>query len=175
MRLSLRYCLLSLFCVICAAQALAQGTGLSASKIAVVDMKRLIDAAPQFAAGKQRVIAELASVERNLKLEEQKLVELKRRRETQGASMPPAELKSLFATIETTERAIKRGREDLNQRIATRTNEVVRELDRTLSEMIAQVAKAQGADVVMSSTAIVYGNPRIDITELVLARLRSGK
>jgi Skp family chaperone for outer membrane proteins len=175
MRHSLRCYLLALCCVLYAAQAFAQAPGITASKIAVVDMKRLIDAAPQFAAGKQRVIAELASIERALKLEEQKLGELKRRRETQGATLPPTELKSLLATIETTERAIKRGREDLNQRIASRTNEVVRDLDRTLSEMIAQVAKSQGADVVMSSTAIVYGNPRIDITDLVLARLRGSK
>ena len=49
----------------CGTNSFAQST-----RVAVVDMKRIVNAAPQFVAGKQRVIAELAGVERKLRSDE---------------------------------------------------------------------------------------------------------
>ena len=144
------------------------------TKVAVVDMKRVIESAPQFTSGKQRVIAELASVETKLKADEAQIAALKNRRALEAALMSKAQLEELVRTIEASERALKRGREEFNQRLNQRTNEVVRELDRKLGEVIAEVAKSRGADMVISSTATVYTNPRLDITEAVLAKLRAG-
>ncbi len=146
---------------------------LAGTRVAVVDMKRVIEGAPQFSAGKQRVITELASVEVKLKADEAQLVALKRRRETEAPLMSKAQLEDLVRTIEVSERALKRSREEFNQRLTLRTNEVVRELERKLGEVIAEVAKLQGADTVISTTATVYTNPRIDITDAVLAKLRA--
>ena len=86
--------------------------------------------------------------------------------------MVKAQLDDLVRTIEASERALKRSRDEFNQRLTLRTNEVVRDLERKLGEVIAEVAKLQGADTVISTTATVYTNPRIDITEAVLAKLR---
>lgn len=146
---------------------------LAATRVAVVDMKRVIEGAPQYTAGKQRVITELASVEVKLKSDEAQLVALKRRRELEAPLMAKAQLEDLVRTIEASERALKRSREEFNQRLTLRTNEVVRELERKLGEVIAEVAKLQGADTVISTTATVYTNPRIDITDAVLAKLRA--
>lgn len=143
------------------------------TRVAVVDMKRVIEGAPQYTAGKQRVITELASVEVKLKSDEAQLVALKRRRELEAPLMAKGQLEELVRTIEASERAIKRSREEFNQRLTLRTNEVVRELERKLGEVIAEVAKLQGADTVISTTATVYTNPKIDITDAVLARLRA--
>ena len=87
--------------------------------------------------------------------------------------MVKAQLEDWVRTIEASERALKRSREEFNQRLTLRTNEVVRELERKLGEVIAEVAKLQGADTVISTTATVYTNPRIDITDAVLAKLRA--
>lgn len=144
-----------------------------ATRVAVVDMKRVIEGAPQYTAGKQRVIAELASVEVKLKADEAQLLALKRRRELEAPLMAKAQLEDLVRMIETGERSLKRSREEFNQRLTLRTNEVVRDLERKLGEVIAEVAKLQGADTVISTTATVYTNPRIDITDAVLARLRA--
>jgi outer membrane protein len=144
------------------------------AQIAVVDMKRVIEAAPQFIQGKQRVVAELASVEAKLKADEAQIAALKNRRMLEGALMSKTQLEELVRTIEASERALKRGRDEFNQRFIQRTNEVVRDLDRKLSEVIAEVAKARGAETVISSTATVYTNPRLDITDAVLAKLRAG-
>jgi outer membrane protein len=152
----------------------AQTSGsLISTRIAVVDMKRVIEAAPQYTAGKQRVVAELASVEIKLKADEAALAGLKKRRELEAPLMSKAQLDDLVRTIEASERALKRGRDEFNQRLTLRTNEVVRDLERKLGEVIAEVAKSQGADTVISTTATVYTNPRIDITDAVLAKLRA--
>lgn len=137
-------------------------------------MQRVIESAPQFVAGRQRVIAEFSSVEAKLKSDEVNLIALRKRRELEAALMSKAQLDELVRTIEAAERALRRGRDDLKQRLAQRTNEVVRDLDRELSEVIAEVAKARGADSVISSTATVYTNPRLDITDAVLQKLRAG-
>lgn len=151
------------------AQPASQTAG---TRVAVVDMKRVIEGAPQYTAAKQRVIAELANVEVKLKADEAQLVALKRRRELEAPLMVKAQLDDLVRTIEASERALKRSRDEFNQRLTLRTNEVVRDLERKLGEVIAEVAKLQGADTVISTTATVYTNPRIDITEAVLAKLR---
>ena len=151
------------------AQPASQTVG---TRVAVVDMKRVIEGAPQYTAAKQRVIAELANVEVKLKADEAQLVALKRRRELEAPLMVKAQLDDLVRTIEASERALKRSRDEFNQRLTLRTNEVVRDLERKLGEVIAEVAKLQGADTVISTTATVYTNPRIDITEAVLAKLR---
>ena len=135
-------------------------------------MKRVIEGAPQYTAAKQRVITELANVEVKLKADEAQLVALKRRRELEAPLMVKTQLDDLVRTIEASERALKRSRDEFNQRLTLRTNEVVRDLERKLGEVIAEVAKLQGADTVISTTATVYTNPRIDITEAVLAKLR---
>jgi Skp family chaperone for outer membrane proteins len=136
----------------------------AATRVAVVDMKRVIDSAPQFTAAKTRAIAELAGIETRLKADEAALAGLKRRRDVEAGLMSKAQLDALVRTIEVSERALKRGRDDFNQRMSLRINEVARELERKLSEVIG----------VISVTATVYTNPKLDITDAVLAKLRAG-
>ncbi len=158
----------------CCALTFAQTGGpVAGSNIGVIDMKRIIDASPAFALGKQRVISELAALERKLRADEATLNALKIKRESQAASLPKAELDQLIRTIDASERALKRGREDFNQRLTLRTNEVVRDLDRKLGELIAEVAKSKGVDAVLSTSATVYANPRLDLTDAVIARLKA--
>lgn len=174
-RIHLRLILLACvwFSCLCYAQVPPiQSTG---TRFAIVDMKRVIDGAPQFAAGKQRVIQELGAVEVRLKADEATLLQFKRKREQEATSLPKAELESLLRTIEASERALKRGREDFNQRLTLRTNEVVRDLERKIGEVIADVAKSQGVDAVISDEAAIYGNPKLDITDAVLLKLKSAR
>jgi outer membrane protein len=144
-------------------------------RIVFVDMQRVIDASPQLIEGKKRVAAELLATEQKLRADEAKLNALKAKRQSEATLMSRAQLDELVRTIEASERALKRGRDEFNQRLSARTNEVVRALTRKLSDTIAEVAKAQGADAVMNISATVYSNPRLDITEAVLTKLRSGQ
>jgi outer membrane protein len=147
----------------------------SQTRIVFVDMQRVIDSSPQLIEGKKRVAAELLATEQKLRSDEAKLNALKAKRQAEAAVLTRAQLDDLVRTIEASERALKRGRDEFNQRLNTRTNEVVRELTRKLSDTIAEVAKAQGADAVISLNSTVYSNPRLDITEAVLVKLRGGK
>jgi len=174
-RLCVRLVLIACVWVNCICYAQAPPVQNGGTRFAIVDMKRVIDGAPQFAAGKQRVIQELGAVEVRLKADEAALTALKLKREQEAASLPKAELESLLRTIEASERALKRGRNDFNQRLTLRTNEVVRELERKIGEVIADVAKAQGVDAVISDEAAIYGNPKLDITDAVLLKLNSAR
>jgi outer membrane protein len=145
----------------------------AAGTIGVIDMKRVIDASPAFLKGKQRVITELAAIEAKLRTDETALVALKQKREAEAAIMNKQQLEQLVRTIDVSERALKRGREDFNQRKTLRTNEIVRDLDRQLGDLIAEVAKAKGVDAVLSTSATVYANPKLDLTEAVIARLKA--
>lgn len=141
------------------------------ARVAYVNIQRVLDASPQMRAGLQQIKQEFGELERKLQTDEAALVALKTERERSAATLPQPELKQLLLKIEALERAIKRGRESYAQRVTVRSNEMQKAIERQIGEEIAAVAKQRSVEVVLDAETIVYGHPRLDLTDAVIARL----
>lgn len=142
-----------------------------ATRIALVDMQRLLDEAPQMAAAKDRLTREFA--DRNAELQRQRgqLEQMERRLREQGNAMPGPDAEALGREVETLRRALQRARDRLRDELASRNRE---ERDRVwlqLNDAVAQYARDAGIDLVLPSP-VLYASARVDITDRVLDRLR---
>lgn len=147
------------------------GTGLaSAEGLAFVRMQRLLDEAPQMQQARERIEQEFADARSELTQLEANIVALKER---DASLLPAAEAEALRRRIEASERKLVRDREGLRGRLAARQNQLVDEVERAIGEVLGDLARERGVDVVLSADDVVlYGNPRLDLTDEVLGRLR---
>lgn len=151
--------------------AFAQGT---ATKVGYVDLKRLIDNAPQMIESRARLQREFAPRDATLKADEARLADMNKRYTRDAAILSKADAEALKRQIDTLDGAIKRTREalrnDLNTRAAADRDRVWQQIN----DAVIDYARAHDYDLVVPSP-VVYANPRIDITDAVLDQLRHAK
>jgi len=146
-------------------------SALAQSRLGYVDMKRLLDNAPQVQAGRERLQREFAPRDTSLKQDETRLAELKRNFERDGALLDKAQAETKKREIDALERNVRRTRDELRNELKSRSDQ---ELDKSWQEInntVVDYAREQGLDLVVPSP-VVYADPRIDITDRVLERLR---
>src|SRR5262249_16867500 len=151
------------------AALLAQTGG--ANKIGYVDLKRLLDNAPQMTASKNRLEREFTPRDNALKADEAKLAQLKQRFDRDGAIMSKADADTRKREIDALDRANKRTREELRSELNTRA---AAERDRVwleIQDSVIEYARSQGYDLLVPSP-VIYFNPRIDITDALIERLK---
>lgn len=152
--------------------AAAASTASTTTKIGYVDIKRLVDNSPQMIDAKARLTREFAQRDEAIKADDAKLTALKQRYERDNAIMTKTDAEALKREIDASERANKRmkdeARADINARSAAESNRILTLIQDTAIEY----ARTQGYDLVVPSP-VVYANPRIDITDAVLQRLKT--
>lgn len=141
-------------------------------RIAYVDMKRLLDNAPQVAAGRDRLAREFRERDAQLKLQEARLVELKRQQAAAGAPAEAAPASQLAREIRTLERGIERLRGQLRSELGTRGAEELGRRWPEIQTVIVEYAREQKYDLVLQGP-VLFAAASIDITDRVLERLRS--
>lgn len=143
----------------------------AAVRIGYVDMKRLLDNAPQVVAGRQKLEREFAPRDAALVTDELRLADMRSRHERDSAMMTRDDAESLRREIDALDRSIRRNRDNLRAELKTRSDQ---ELDRSWREInnaVVAHAREQGIDLIVPSP-VVYASPRIDVTDQVLERLR---
>lgn len=158
-------------CRLAIALALLPLAALAQGKLGYVDMKRLLDNAPQVQAGRERLQREFAARDTALKADETRLAGLKADFERNGALLAKSEADAKKREIDALERSVKRTRDELRTELKSRSDQ---ELDKSWQEInntVVDYAREQGLDLVVPSP-VVYADPRIDITDRVLERLR---
>ena len=164
MSLALLMALVVAFCTPIAAQS-------PTMRIGYVDMKRLLDNAPQVVAGRRKLELEFAPRDSALNADEMRLVAMRSRYERDSASMERSEAEGLRREIDALDRSIKRNRENLRSELKTRSDQ---ELDRSWREInnaVIEFAREQKIDLIVPSP-VIYASQRIDVTDQVLERLR---
>jgi outer membrane protein len=141
------------------------------TRIAYVDMKRLLDNAPQVVAGRQKLEQEFAPRDRALTEDETRLADLRARYQRESTTLPRDQADTLRREIDALDRSIRRSRDNLRSELKTRSDQ---ELDRSWREInnaVIEFAREKNIDLIVPSP-VVYANPRIDITDQVLERLK---
>jgi outer membrane protein len=155
-----------LLALACATTAVAQQ-----ARIGYVDMKRLVDNAPQIASGNERLRDEFAVRDRLLKADEARLAELLARQRREAGLTTAQGAQALADEIEALERKVRRTREDLREELRRRSEEEIEVRWRQIQEAVAAFAREQGYDLILTNP-VFYASPSVDVTDQVLARLR---
>ena len=142
-----------------------------AVKIGYVDLKRVLDEAPQMVESRTRLEREFSSRDGAIKAADARLVALKQRYERDSAILSKDDAEALKREIEATERANKRMVDEARTDLASRQTA---ERDRNwqkMQEVIIEYARGQGYDLI-EATVPIYVSPRVDITDAVLEQLK---
>ncbi|MDZ3823049.1 MAG: OmpH family outer membrane protein [Pseudoxanthomonas sp.] len=155
------------------ALASAGAAGAQQARIGYVDLQRLLDNAPQMSDSSERLRAEFAERDRALKADEARLAGLQDRQRREAGLVTPDAGAALAAEVEALERRVRRTREALRAELRRRGEEETEQRWREVNEAVAAFAREQGYDLIVASP-VFYASPAIDVTDQVLARLRTG-
>ena len=134
------------------------------TRVGYVDMKRLLDNAPQIVAGRGKLEGEFAGRDAALKADEQHLADLRAKAGTKPAEAQQREIDAL-------ERSIKRQRDTLRNELKARSDQELDASWREINDAVVAFAREQGYDLIVASP-VVYAGARVDITDKILDRLR---
>ncbi|MEO5559222.1 MAG: OmpH family outer membrane protein [Dokdonella sp.] len=143
----------------------------SPTRIGYVDMKRLLDNAPQVVAGRQKLEREFAARDAALKADEKRASDLRERQSGNDASSAKVDAVALQREIDALDRSLKRNRDALRIELKTRSDQELDRSWREINDAVVEFAREQGFDLIVPSP-VVYASPKVDVTEQILDRLR---
>lgn len=138
-------------------------------RIGYVDMKQVLDSAPQVLAGRDVLDQEFRPRNDAIELEEGRVERLEQRL-AQGDLEESARM-TLEREIREARRNINRQREDLRDELSFRRTEEVQRLEAQINMAVQDIARAHGYDLILSSP-VVYADQALDITDLILQQLQ---
>lgn len=149
----------------------AQPAPAPVARIGYVDMKRLLDNAPQVVAGRRKLEREFAAGDAALKADEARAASLRERQARDGATMNKTEADALQREIDALDRSLKRSRDALRAELKARSDQELDKSWREINDAVVEFAREQGFDLIVPSP-VVYASSKVDITDRVLERLR---
>lgn len=138
-------------------------------RIGYVDMKRLLDNAPQVIAGRAELDLEFRPINDQLMADEERLLNLEQELAS-ATGLTAEQVNARQREIRNLRRSIERRREDLADELNFRRNRQIKELGEEIEVAVQTVARREGYDLVLSSP-VAYASEAIDITDEVLAFL----
>ncbi len=144
------------------------------SKVGYVDLKRLIDNAPQMISSREQLQKEFAPRDAALKTDEKQLKDLQARYTRNAAIMSQPDADALKRRIDTLQRSVKRTRDRLRKDYNAKATSERDRIWQQINNVVIDYARSQGFDLIVPSP-VVYASPRIDITDAVLERLRQSQ
>ena len=157
--------------VCAAAMWLSQAVLAAEVTVAVVNPVRLQSEAPQMANVRAKIKNEFAVRQGKLIAQQEQIGQLEQKLLRDRVTMSADEAKSLQRDIRSRKLRLENAKEELDSDRRLRLNEEMDHLRRVLSEVIAEVAKAENLDIVLEG-GVTWASERANITDKVLARMR---
>ncbi|MEW6444459.1 MAG: OmpH family outer membrane protein [Pseudomonadota bacterium] len=143
-------------------------------KVGFVNSAMLLDKAPQAEAARKQLEKEFSARERDL-VENQKSAQgLEQKLSREGSAMTEAERSRQERELNRRMRELQRQQAEFRDDLNLRKNEELAKLQRTVFQVINEMAKAEEYDLILSD-GVVYAGPSVDITNKVLDRLQTAK
>lgn len=139
--------------------------------VAVVNVVRLQSEAPQIARVRAKIKSEFEAREAKAVEQKSQIAQLEKKLLEGRADMSDVEAKSLQRDIRSRTLRLENAKEELDSDRRLRLSEEMDHLRRVLSEVIAEVAKAESLDIVLES-GVTWASERANITDKVLHRMR---
>lgn len=153
-----------MFFVLVAGSATAQQL-----RVGYVDMKQVLDNAPQVLEGREKLDLEFRPRNETLEFQERQTQTMEDRLQ-KGDLSEDAKIR-LDRELRDMRRNINRQKEDLRDELSFRRTEEVQKLEDQINQAVQAIARDSGYDLILSSP-VVYADPSLDITQLILDQLK---
>lgn len=140
-------------------------------KVGFVNVPRVMDAAPQAKAARERIDDEFAPRDRELVLLQRELNEQEDLLVKNSAIMSAAELNRLEEEVRRLRRELRRSQEEFREDLNLRRSQELSKLQRKITEVIQWLASSDDYDIILTD-GVVFAGERVDITQRVIDRLR---
>jgi outer membrane protein len=155
-------------CVLLLGLALSATVDAQQLRIGYVDMKQVLDSAPQVVAGRAKLDQEFRSRNDSIEMDEMRGNALEQR--LQQADMTAENRLQVERDLRDIRRNVSRRKEDLRDELSFRRTEEVQRLEEQINVAVQEIAQRNGFDLIISSP-VIYANPDLDITDLILEQL----
>jgi outer membrane protein len=155
-----------------AALAVLSVPALAETKVGVVDTVKLMEEAPQAKSAQADIETEFAPREQELVKLQKSIRDLEDKAARDGAVMSEKESSKLERDILAKRRELKRTQDEFRDDLNIRKNEVLSKLQRQMYDATVALAKENNYDVILGQ-GVVYSSKNVDITELVLDKLKA--
>ena len=161
---------LLIFALLCFV-SLAGSVSAEAYRIGFVNATRVFEESEQYKDAKSRLETEFTRREKDLLAEQKQLKQLEEKLQRDGSVMSESEVKRLERDILSRSRKLKNAQTEFREDLNLRQNEEFKKLRAQIREVVQEVGKAEGIDLIVSD-GVVYYSKRIDISDKVLEKLK---
>ncbi|MGM0412059.1 MAG: OmpH family outer membrane protein [Pseudomonadota bacterium] len=144
----------------------------SSARIGVVNIAKLFQEAPQAQDANQRLEEEFGSRRQELGRQQEELQEKQEQLESEGDLMSTSQRDALEDEVRQGQQELAREQQSFEQDVNARRNEELGQVQQRIFEVIEELAKNEGYDVVLGDN-VIYAADSVDITPRVLERLKS--
>jgi outer membrane protein len=155
-------------CILLLGLALSGPAVAEQPRIGYVDMKAVLDNAPQVIAGREKLDQEFRARNDAIELDEQRANALELR--LQQSDMTDDNRLRVERDLRELRRNVSRRKEDLRDELSFRRTEEVQQLEEQINVAVQEIARRNGYDLIVSSP-VIYASPDLDITDLILEQL----
>jgi outer membrane protein len=138
-------------------------------RVGYVDMKQVLDNAPQVLAGREKLDLEFRPRNETIEFQERQAQSMEDR--LQMGDLPEDAKVRLDRELRELRRNVNRQKEDLRDELSFRRTEEVQKLEDQINLAVQEIARDNGYDLILSSP-VVYADPSLDITQLILDQLK---
>jgi len=138
-------------------------------RVGYVDMKRVLDNAPQVLAGREKLDLEFRARNETIEFQERQAQSMDERLQN-GDLTEDARIR-LDRELREMRRNVNRQKEDLRDELSFRRTEEVQKLEDQINQAVQAIARDSAFDLILSSP-VIYADPSLDITQLILDRLK---
>ncbi|MCU7811307.1 MAG: OmpH family outer membrane protein [Candidatus Thiodiazotropha sp. (ex Notomyrtea botanica)] len=143
-------------------------------RIAFVNATKVFEESAQYKAARDRLQTEFSRREKELLSSQKQLKQLEEKLQRDGSVMSESEVKRLERDILNRSRKLKNAQTEFREDLNLRQNEEFKKLRQQVREVIQEVGKAEKIDLIVSD-GVVYFSKKIDISDLVLEKLKQIK
>lgn len=154
------------------ALSLPVGAFAADTKVAFVNVPRLLEDAPQVAAVRDSIKKEFARRDDELVAQQKQLKKLQDKLRKDAAIMSEAEVKRLEKDIVSRRRKIKNAQSEFQEDLGLRRTEKLVTLRKLIAEVVIDVAKKEKIDMVLEG-GVVWADDKVNITNKVLEELKT--
>lgn len=141
-------------------------------RIAVIDPNRIVEESPQYEAAREMLSAEVKEREASLRQQQEEIDQLNARLERDGALMSADEVSLLQNDIRARTRKLRYAKSEVQEEFTLRQTDLRTRLVKQVEEVVKQVAKDKGIDLILSEGVVFYSQ-RVDISGEVIDRLKA--
>ena len=141
-------------------------------KVGFVNIPRILQEAPQAEDARERIEQEFAPRDRDLLAQQREVRGMEDKLVKNAAVMSASERSRQEADIRSMKRDLRRSQEEFRDDLNVRRNEELSKLQRLVVDVIQELARGEGYDLVVSE-GVVYAGERVDITDKVISRLQA--